>query len=91
MSIRCRSVRELVFNNFTFAVSVIASFGLFIHFKTDYEFEVPEKWIENVRHQCPHLAEVDPERANVEKFAYGAGILGVYLGVIIEQRVLEIH
>jgi hypothetical protein len=86
VSIRTRSVKQLIFNQFTVTFSIMVLIGIYIHFDTQANFKVPQLWIDNIKKNCKvnHI-DVDPETANFEKFYLGLSMIGVYIGVIIDQ------
>ena len=57
-----------------------------MHFDTEANFKVPQEWIENVKKNCgtDDLIAIDPATANFQKLFLSLGIIGIYLGVIIE-------
>ena len=65
--------------------------GLSVHFDTEANFEVPKEWIDNVKKNCGSQDSIiiDPETANFQKLFLSLGIVGIYLGVIVEQKYLE--
>jgi hypothetical protein len=67
-------------------------FGLasIVHRDTQMNFKVPQLWNDNVTKLCgsKNQISIDPETANFEKVYISGCIIGVYLGIIIDQRVL---
>lgn len=57
-----------------------------MHFNTVANFKVPQGWIDNIIKNCGtnDLIATDPETANFQKLFLSLGIIGMYLGVIIE-------
>ena len=90
-SIRHRSLLRLIFNRFTIVYTLLFLWGLNVHFDTEENFKVPESWVENVKKNCgsEDLMVMDPETANFQKLFLSLGIIGVYLGIIIEQKFLD--
>jgi hypothetical protein len=91
MSIRNKSWKQLVFNPFVFGYLWLAAIGIIIHKTTQEEFKVPELWIENIKRNCPgvNAIDIDPETANFEKLFLSFSILGLYIGVIIDQKIMQ--
>lgn len=90
-SIKDRGVFRLIFNRFTIGYTFLFYLALRVHFDTEANFKVPQEWIENVKKNCgtDDLIAIDPETANFQKLFLSLGIIGLYLGVIIEQKFLE--
>jgi hypothetical protein len=91
VSIKYRSFWRLIFNRFMLVYCVLFGLGVYQHFDTQENFKVPEEWIENVVRQCgvENKINIDPETANFQKFFLSLSIFGIYLGVIIDQQVLD--
>jgi hypothetical protein len=49
LSLRNRTVPELLINRLTVTVGVMFAIGTVIHFKTLDEFKVPDTWTENIK------------------------------------------
>jgi len=50
---------------------------------------VPEFWIDNIVKNCKfdkkaNSIDIDPETANYEKFYLSYGIIGLYIGIMID-------
>jgi hypothetical protein len=90
-SIKDRSLIRLIFNRFTIGYAFLFYIGLQVHFDTEANFKVPQEWIENVKKNCgtDDLIAIDPETANFQKLFLSLGIIGIYLGVILEQKYLD--
>lgn len=90
-SIRKRTKFELIFNSFTITYVIMAMIGTLVHQDTAANFKVPQSWIENIVKNCNFKAkensiDIDPESANYEKFYLSYGIIGLYIGCMIDQR-----
>ena len=87
VSIRQKTVKQLIINPFTVTFSVMIIIGVYVHLQTQANFKVPQIWIDNIKKNCKvnHI-DVDPETANFEKFYLGLSIIGVYVGAIIDQK-----
>ena len=92
-SIRDRSVYDLIVNRFVIVYLCLLAAGFAIHFNTEANFTVPESWVENITRNCgiEDKMIIDPERANFQKLFLSASIIGLYLGVIVDQKYLESH
>jgi hypothetical protein len=88
-SIRNRTKYELVYNPFTTVFIILATIGTLVHRETAATFKVPSFWIENIVKNCNfdsklNTIDIDPETANYEKFYLSYGIIGIYIGVMID-------
>ena len=57
---------SLVFNRFTIVYCLLLAVSFVVHFDTEANFKVPEKWVENITRNCGKEDQmiIDPERAN---------------------------
>lgn len=91
LSIKTRKVHQLVINWFTMLTLALVVIGTMVHIHTLDTFKVPQQWKDNVMANCAgkdidRLTLESPEQANFQKFYLGFSILGLYLGVIFEQK-----
>ena len=90
-SIRKRTKFELIFNPFTISFVILALIGTYVHQDTAANFKVPQFWVDNIIKNCKfeskaNSIDIDPESANYEKFYLSYGIIGLYIGVMIDQK-----
>lgn len=84
-------MHQLIINWFTMMTLALIVFGTIVHIHTLDTFTVPQIWKDNVMANCQNkdidkLTLESPEQANFQKFYLGFSILGLYLGVIFEQK-----
>ena len=90
ISIKKRSAWALIFNEFVIGYILICLFGFAVHLDTITHFQMPELWKQNIIKNCGQddIIIANPETANFQKFYLGFSLIGTYLGVIFEQKVL---
>ena len=52
---------------------------------------MPEKWIENIKRSCQDAKgiQLDPFKENFSKFILSFGVIGIYIGTIIESKFMN--